>query len=79
MKANLAPASSASSADWLARGFPGPPLLVSTFVPETLPAVVRVLNPLVGAAGRKLAWAAVAQELVIPLNVAPRWGPSALS
>lgn len=68
MEANLAPASSASSADWLARGFPGPPLLVSTFVPETFPAVVRVLNPLVGAAGRKLSWAAVAQELGIPLN-----------
>ena len=68
MKANLAPSSSASSADWLVRGFPGPPLLVSTFVPETFPAFVRVLNPLVGAAGRKLSWAAVAQELGIPLN-----------
>ncbi|WP_247041367.1 hypothetical protein [Arthrobacter rhizosphaerae] len=68
MKTNLAPAKSASSADWLARGFPGPPLLVSTFVPETFPAIVRVLNPLVGAAGRKLSWTAVAQELDLPLN-----------
>lgn len=67
MKTNLAPASSASSAHWLARGFPGPPLLVSTFVPETFPAVVRVLNPLVGAAGQKLSWASVAKELGIPL------------
>jgi hypothetical protein len=68
MKASLAAASSASSADWLARGFPGPPLLVSTFVPETFPAIVRVLNPLDGAAGRKLSWASVTQELGIPLN-----------
>ena len=68
MTENLVPAGSASSADWLARGFTGPPLLVGTFVPETFPAVVRVLNPLAGDAGRKLSWAAVTQELGIPLN-----------
>ncbi|MCB5293402.1 hypothetical protein BJQ90_02850 [Arthrobacter sp. SO3] len=37
-------------------------------MPETFPAVVRVLNPFVGAAERKLSWAAVAQELGIPLK-----------
>jgi hypothetical protein len=69
MQAHLAPASSGSFADWLARPFPGPPLLVSTFVPETFPAVVRVLNPFVGAAGRKLSWATAAQGLGILLDV----------
>jgi hypothetical protein len=68
MKASLAPAGSPSSADWLVRGFTGRPLLVSTFVPETFPTVVRVLNPLLGAAGRKISWSAAAQELGIPLD-----------
>lgn len=71
MKANLAPARSMSSANWLSRGFGGPPLLVSTFVPETFPAVVRVLNPLRGAAGRKISWAAAAQECGIALDTNP--------
>lgn len=68
MTANLVHASSTSSADWLACGSPGPPLLVGTFVPATFPAVVRVLNPLAGASGRKLSWAVVAQELGISLT-----------
>lgn len=68
MYASLAPASSGSFADWLTRGRPGPPILVSTFVPETFPAVVRVLNPFVGAAGRKLLWAAASRELGIPMD-----------
>lgn len=68
MKPNLVPAESTAPADWLARGFPGPLLLVSTFVPQTFPAVVRVLNPFVGTTGRKLSWATVARELGIPLN-----------
>lgn len=68
MKASLAPANSASAAEWLARDFPGPPLLVSTFVPETFPAVVRVLNPFVGADGRKIPWAAAAKEFGISVD-----------
>jgi hypothetical protein len=64
----LAPANSIAPADWLTREFPGPPLLVNTFVPETFPAVIRVLNPFVGAGGRKLRWSDVAQELGIPLD-----------
>lgn len=63
MTTSLNPASTSSSAGWLARRFPGPPLLVGTFVPATFPAVVRVLNPFIGADGQKLSWAAVAQEL----------------
>jgi hypothetical protein len=68
MQAHLAPANSGSSAGWLARTFAGPPLLVSTFVPDTFPAVVRVLNPFAGTAGRKLSWSAAAQGLGIPLG-----------
>jgi hypothetical protein len=68
METNLTPASSTSSVGWLSREFWRPPVLVSTFVPETFPAVVRVLNPLLGAAGRKLSWAAAAQVLGIVLD-----------
>lgn len=68
MTAILAPANSIASADWLTSEFPGPPLLVSTFVPETFPRVIRVLNPFVGAGGRKLRWSAVGQELGIPID-----------
>ncbi|MFE5839333.1 hypothetical protein [Arthrobacter sp. NPDC056493] len=68
MTATLTPANSIFPADWLTREFSGPPLLVNTFVPETFPAVIRVLNPFVGAGGRKLSWSAVAQELGIPLD-----------
>jgi hypothetical protein len=65
---HLTPARSASSADWLVRPFGGPPLLVSTFVPDKFPSVVRVLNPLIDAAGRPTPWGTIAQELGISLE-----------
>ena len=64
----LTPARSASSADWLVRPFDGPPLRVSTFAPDKFPSVVRVLNPLIDAAGRTTSWSTVAQELGISLE-----------
>lgn len=68
MQEPLTPARSASSADWLARPFDGPPLLVGTFAPDKFPSVVRVLNPLVDAEGRTTSWSPVAQELGISLE-----------
>lgn len=64
----LLPARTGSAADWLSQGPASPPVLVGTFVPDSFPVVVRVLNPFYGAAGQRLRWSGVAAEVGLELS-----------